>query len=54
MHNRESPLRVGNDLKDDHLPCSSITIDTSNIEIVSYKSFSKRKNRNNYALVGLL
>jgi hypothetical protein len=51
VHNRESPLRVGNDLKDDHLSCSSID---GNIEIVSYKSFCKRKNRNNYALVGLL
>ena len=51
VHNRSSPVCVENDLKDDHSSSSKVD---SNIELVSYKSFSKRKSRNTYALVGLL
>ncbi len=51
VHNRSSPVYVENDLKDDHSSSSKVD---SNIELVSYKSFSKRKSRNNYVLVGLL
>ncbi len=51
VHNRCSPVSSKDDLKDD---LSSSSNNCSNIELVSYKAFSKRKSRNTYALVGLL
>ncbi len=51
VHNRSSPVCVENDLKDDH---SSSSYSNSNLALVSYKAFSKRKSRITYALVGLL